>query len=251
MSEGPAPLDPFHNLQAIAKGQIPIKKTPQVVEKKKNKKPPPLTADEKKIPANKPVNTQKVIKLLAKKQVRKAQKESKAAPPTKRVKIGGKDKERDALFGLLCAYGESKVLGKYLSDNGYVLTTTRLRKLSKAKLQAELDEIELLLNNRSNGSLVDEGIRRAMEMLERSVEARTRMKLKGTTNACFENDRWRFLLERVRLKYKIGIGSMDPIVELSLSTAQTAMLVSMHNEHLGGVPQTDLYATTNVEPMSE
>lgn len=155
------------------------------------------------------------------------------------------DRKRVAL---LTSYGKNEWLGPYLKDNhSFDLDPQKLRKLKGSKLEELLGDVEDVLSNKSNSALGDGVVRQAMYQLETIVDHKTRFKVQGTTDKCFQNDHWRFLLERVKMKHGIGFGKMDPVSELSLITFQTASLV--HYNNVMSTPTTDLDMEVTLDPQ--
>lgn len=172
-------------------------------------------------------------------------------PPKKRKKrtpkVAEVKKGDDRQVQLLAAYGTNEVLGPYLTKNqGFDLRPAKLRLLSKEKLDELAVDIEMVLANKGNSAMTDSMIRQTMKGLEDIVTWQTKYKINGTTDKCFDNDHWRFLLERVKTKYGIGLMGMDPVTELSLVTFQTAALMHVHNK--ATTPETDLEAPIQ-EPL--
>ena len=178
----------------------------------------------------------------AKKKIRVSE-EPKATKTTKTKKTKPKEKKRSdddrRHIALLTEYGKNEWLGPYLKDNhGFDLEPTKLRKLSGPKLEELLEDVEQVLANKSNSAIGDGVVRGTMYQLEMLASARTPYQIQGTTDRCFENDHWRFLLERVKMKYGVGFGALDPVAELSLVTFQTAAM--LHYTNSTSVPDTDL-----------
>ena len=150
----------------------------------------------------------------------------------KRLKKEVKQRDEDDrnTIALLTGYGSNQWLGPYLRDtHGFQLEPAKLRKLSKAKLQELVEDVEDVLSNKSNAAMGDMVVRDSMYTLEALVSHKTPAKVQGTTDKCFENDHWRFLLERVKTKYNIGM-KLSPVTELTLVTLSTAKLVHDHNK---------------------
>lgn len=169
-------------------------------------------------------------------------------PPSKKQKHNPiKNDEDRRRIALLTSYGKNEWLGPYLRDNhSFDLDPTKLRRLKGQKLEELLGDVEDVLANKSNSALGDGVVRQAMYQLEAIVDHKTRFKIQGTTDRCFENDHWRFLLERVKMKHGVGFGQMDPVSELSLITFQTASL--MHYTNVMSTPSTDLDVEVTLEP---
>ena len=156
------------------------------------------------------------------------------APPRKKQKSGAKLKKRteDARKAvlLLTEYGKNEWLGPYLQDShGFELAPVKLRRMTNSKLVDLVEEVESVLANKTNSAIGDGAVRGAMYQLEMLAESKSRFRIGGATDRCFENDHWRFLLERVKLQYGIGFGHMDPITELTFVTIQTAAMMHYSN----------------------
>jgi hypothetical protein len=166
-------------------------------------------------------------------------KRQRPAPPAK-------SEEDRRTIALLTSYGKNSWLGPYLKDShSFDLSPQKLRKLKGNKLEELLADVEAVLSNKSNSALGDGVVRQFMYQAEAIIDHKTRFKVDGTTEKCFENDHWRFLLERVKMKYGVGFGKMDPISELTLVTFQTASL--MHYNNAMCTPQTDLEEKITLE----
>jgi hypothetical protein len=153
----------------------------------------------------------------------------------------GSDRDVAVARSKLLEYGKSDILGPYLQKRGHALTDTKVNKLNFAQCTYELESIEVSLCNKGNKEIVDAGILGAMDMIEKQVAQRSRWNVQGTTEKCFKNEHWLFLLERVRLKHSLGIGKLDPVTELSLVTFQTAGMMHIENTaRLPTQPTTDL-----------
>jgi hypothetical protein len=94
-----------------------------------------------------------------------------------------------------------------------------------------LDEVEEALEGDMSDGIANEAIRRGMKVLEDIVHARSKYKIAGTTDMCFDNERWLFLLERAKLRAGIGLQRLDPVTEMVLLTAQTAALTHLMNSN--------------------
>ena len=169
----------------------------------------------------------------------KKQKNSKAATRN--------DDDRKAI-ALLTSYGKNEWLGPYLKDNhDFDLTPQKLRKLKGHKVQELLDDVEDVLSNKRNSALGDGVVRQSMLQLEALVDHRSRFKVDGTTDKCFENEHWRFLLERIKTKHGVGFGKMDPVAELTMVTFQTAAMMHMNNSMTS--PTVDLDQEVSVDSL--
>lgn len=169
----------------------------------------------------------------------------KPKPKKKETKLASRSSEDRRLIAILTSYGKNEWLGPYLRDNhDFDLSPAKLRKMSGDKLQELQADVEDVLANKSNSALGDGVVRQTMYQLEMLASLRSKWKIEGTTDKCFGNDHWRFLLERAKMKYDIGIGQLDPVAELSLVTFQTASM--MHFQNSMSKPQTDLDAEVDV-----
>ncbi len=158
-------------------------------------------------------------------------------PPTKRSKrakdldLKERDDEDRKNIALLTAYGKNALLGPYLaSDHGMKFDPPKLRKLSKEKLKEQIEDVETILSNKSTAAISDGAVRYSMYMLESIMEQRAELLVKGTTDKCFEDEHWKFLLERAKMKYGLGFGKIDPVAELSLVTFQTGYMMHMSRD---------------------
>lgn len=158
----------------------------------------------------------------------------------KRSAVGSrKDAETQELYAALVAYGKNNTLNEYLNEMKFNLDPGRLRKMTKAKLREELEDVESNLANYGEAHLFNSSLKQGMTWMERVVHNRTKLKIAGTTDDCFENKEWVFQLERLKMKYRIGIGgTRHPAIELALITAYTAHI--RNAGFLNPVPQTQL-----------
>ncbi len=189
----------------------------------------------------------KAVDILATEKETTKRKKERKSPPQKEepvpkrqkkcVVVRGEDDRRT--IALLTEYGKNEWLGPYLCDNhDFQLQPSKLRKMSSDRLYELLDDIEQVLANKGNSAIGDGIVRGAMSHLERLSSATTGYDITGTTDKCFSNDHWRFLLERAKMKYGVGFGSLDPVAELTLVTFQTAAM--MHYSNSIRTPITDL-----------
>lgn len=166
----------------------------------------------------------------------------------KPVDLSTRDDEDRKTIALLTAYGANVILGPYLRDvHAIKLDPAKLRSMSKAKLEELLADVEDVLANKGNSAIADALVRQALSTLEALVEYRAGLLVKGTTDTCFENEHWRFLLERAKMKHGIGYGKLDPVIELSLITFQTGALV--HAKRSMETCKTDLEAPYVPTPL--
>jgi hypothetical protein len=166
-------------------------------------------------------------------------------PAAKRAKTtSGDDKrkrddEHRKVIAQLAAYGSNEVLGPHLTQKeAFDLSPKKLRGLTKKQAVDLLEDVEDTLANSSHQALADHAVREGMILVERALHDRSRFKVSGTTEHCFANQHWRFLLERAKIKYGIGLGNLDPVAELALVTVSTATL--MHNKNVASTGTIDL-----------
>eukprot|EP00808_Paulinella_micropora_P031971 g62251.t1 len=104
-----------------------------------------------------------------------------------------------------------------------------LRKVARARLPTILEEAEEALDDSAVDQMSNVALKQGLTCLERLVSSRTRYQISGTTDECFANERWLFLLERAKLKACIGMTRLDPVTELALITAQTTTIAHARN----------------------
>lgn len=138
----------------------------------------------------------------------------------------------DPNYKLLVAYGRSALIGPKLKKAHINCDPKALRRLPKQKLPLLLDEVEEVLEGELSGELADAVLKQGLVCLENLVANRSKYQIAGTTEACFANDRWCFLLERAKLRAGIGLQRLDPMTELALLTAQTAAITHAKNTML-------------------
>jgi hypothetical protein len=151
-----------------------------------------------------------------------------------------RDEQDKELITMLSTYGSNAVLGPYLSSCKLHLDVASLRKKSKQKLESLLEDVEHALATKTNSGVIDKVIQEGMRSIEAVVENQSQMLVVGTTDACFSNEHWIFLLERCKVKHGLGKLNMDPALELTLATATAASIV--HTKRTIETPKTDLSA---------
>lgn len=144
-------------------------------------------------------------------------------------KIEKKTQRHLDLIRILSAYSRNDILGPHLVAEGIKLDPKKLRRATEKKLEDLLEEVDETLLNKSNSMVTDSVIKTGMYQLESIVHSQSRFKVVGSTNKCFDNEHWRFLLERVKMKHGIGVMKLDPLTELSLLTLQTSALIHAQN----------------------
>jgi len=142
----------------------------------------------------------------------------------------------DPNYRLLCAYGRSALIGPKLKKAHINCDPKALRRLPRQKLPLLLDEVEEVLEGELSGELADAVLKQGLVCLENLVATRSKYQISGTTEACFANDRWCFLLERAKLRAGIGLQRLDPMTELALLTAQTAAITHAKNTMFAAQP---------------
>lgn len=141
----------------------------------------------------------------------------------------GSPDERQSYIMSIQNYGNNPRLGKYLKKQGHNFKDSYLKKLSLDDLKLELSKQELALSNKNNTGLLDIGIKNGLNVGEKIISNKTKYNINGLTNELYINDHYLDLLERVKLKYCNISLSVDPILELSLVVAQTAIIVNAKN----------------------
>ncbi len=160
------------------------------------------------------------------------------ASPAKKAKKA-RDEEHRRAIAQLSAYASNEVLGPYLREKeAYDLGPRHLRSLTKNQAVDLVTNIEESLANGSHQALADHGVRQAMIVVENALHNRSRFKVGGTTEKCFANQHWRFLLERAKIKYGVGLGNLDPVAEMALITVSTSLLV--HNQNVATTGTIDI-----------
>jgi hypothetical protein len=128
-------------------------------------------------------------------------------------------------------YGKNKRLGTYLRQEcGHRYDDAYLSKLTIANLQLELEKQEVALGSRSNGSMIDVVLKNGLTLAENAISSKTKFNITGTTHQLYEDDHYLDLLERVKMKYTMPFVRLDPVMELAMSIAQTAMVVHAQNK---------------------
>jgi len=216
-------MDPFANLEPAEPGPPPPPPPPQAG-------PPPLKKRKTALPKQPKAPKQP-------KQPRQPRLLPAGLPPP----LPSDDPLReDPTYRLLCAYGRSPLIAPKLKKAGLPVDSKALRRVPRELLPALLDEVEEALEGEVADGVANEAIRRGMKVLEEVIDARTKYKIAGTTDACFDNERWLFLLERAKLRAGIGLQRLDPLTEMALLTAQTAAMTHFMNST--SRPQTNLDA---------
>ena len=129
------------------------------------------------------------------------------------------------------AYGKNARLGPYLKECGHKFDDSYLKNLSIDDLKFELEKQEVVLGSKQNGGLIDAGIKNGMLFTEQLICKSKRFKVQGTTEKLYTDDHYLDLLERVKIKYTLPFVKLDPVLELTLCIAQTAMLVHHENSY--------------------
>jgi hypothetical protein len=117
--------------------------------------------------------------------------------------------------------------------------------MSLKQLETHVNEYDISLGQTQNGDMINNGLRQGMKVLEKIVHARTRCKLDGTTDACFSDQHFLVLLERVKMKYSIPSINISPSVELGLIVLQTGYLQHTLNNSMESIHH--ITTTTNTE----
>jgi len=148
-------------------------------------------------------------------------------PTVRDATAGLRPRTRNVQLALL--YRNSPEIAKVLASHGITIDPKQLRTMSDKAVHALLTEVEDTLNYRNSTGLADDIVKGAVSMAENTVTALTPLELAGLADACFDNEHWRLLLERVKIQYLSDFATMDPLMELGLTTAQTAMFVHAQN----------------------
>jgi hypothetical protein len=145
-------------------------------------------------------------------------------------------------------YGNSKRFGDFLrKECKFKYDDASLRKLSVQELQFEYAKQESALGGKSNGTLVDNGIKHTAMLVETMVCNKTPLQVKGTVDKCWTDDHFLDLLERVKLKYSVSpLEKMDPVIECSFILFQTGLLMHKQNTMMQG-GKTDMTRSVNVD----
>jgi len=158
-------------------------------------------------------------------------------------------KETAKKIQMLIQYGQSQYIGPYLKGVGYTrLTPEKLNNMDPKTIDKLFHEIESILMNKGQSDLLDQVIGPAMQQLEAAVHEHTEYKVKGTTAQCWENDHWRFLLERIKIRHGL-MRKLDPLSELTLVTFQTAKL--MHITNSCNKPKVDIDASIDASNFQD
>lgn len=143
----------------------------------------------------------------------------------------GSAKDRANLIYKLNTYKKNKRLGPKLRDSGFNLSESHYNSLSVDDLKLEVAKYDMELSRNGAHDIVDHGLKFGLKVGENIVSKRTPLKVEGTCDELFNNDHFLDLLERVKLKYNLGIATqMDPLLELSLVIFQTGLMVHGKNK---------------------
>ncbi len=147
--------------------------------------------------------------------------------------------QKAKLIYAIQAYGRNPVFGAYLKSQNMKYDDSYLNRLNIEQLELELKKQDVILANRANNDMINTGIKSVMKVAEGVISRTNKFKINGTTDKCFDNDSWVFLLERCKMRYGVGSwASMDPVLELTLITFQTAMLCHAQNSFMSSVETT-------------
>lgn len=146
--------------------------------------------------------------------------------------LSGPPLREDPIYQLLAAYSRSPLIAPKLRQAGISCDAKVLRRLPRARLPLLLDEVEEVLEGDLASDLTDTAIQQGLACLENLIASRSRFKINGTVEKCFEHERWLFLFERAKLRAGIGMQKLDPLTELTLLTAQIAAITHAQNTSL-------------------
>ena len=151
-------------------------------------------------------------------------------------------KTKAKLIYAIKSYGKNKRFANYLENEcGHNFDEGYLKKMTIDELKLELEKQDVALANKQNTSILDRSVKGGLQFMESLIDQRTKYKVKGTTDRLYEDNAYLDLLERVKIKYNLPFFSMDPVLELSLVIAQTAMVVHHENSYMASLePKTDL-----------
>ena len=144
-------------------------------------------------------------------------------------------KERATLIYAIRAYGKSPRFKQYLKQQGKISSESKLQKMTVEQLKLELESLDLTICDRGQSDFIDTLAKNGMTFVETIMNDRTKMKVSGTTEELWKNERFLDLLERVKLKYSLPSVKLDPGIELMFVTIQTAMLVHNQNQFRNGL----------------
>lgn len=126
--------------------------------------------------------------------------------------------------------GKNKRFGDYLRDEcGHRFDEAYLSKKSVSELEFEIEKNNVALSHKSNTGMIDVVIKNGMRIGETVVSKKTNLMIEGTTEACFEDEHFLDLLERIKIRHNTPFMQMPPELELALTIAQTAMFIHSKN----------------------
>ena len=176
-----------------------------------------------------------INEIIPDKKTKKQPKEIKMVKEQEKPKESSKGsaKERAQMIFTLQAYGNNKRFGPYLkNDCNIKFDESHLKKMSLDELKLELEKINVSLSNKNNSNMFDVVIKNTIKMAETMITRRSQLQLEGMTDTLLEDDVFLDLVERLKMKYNIGIPftSLPLEVELLLTIFQTGMICHQKNK---------------------
>lgn len=148
--------------------------------------------------------------------------------------------DKSQLIFKIQSYGKNKRFAKRLRQAKHNFTGSYLAKRSADDLKLELENIDMTLANSQNSNLIDHSIKYGLSFVETLITKRTPFQIQGTMDKCFEDEHFLDVLERAKMKYGVGGLKMDPILELSLIIAQTALVIHSTQKLINNVSDVNL-----------
>ncbi len=140
-------------------------------------------------------------------------------------------KKSQELIVTLSRYGASTRLGPYLSDQGFKLTATALKKLDVEELQETLERVKICVANKSETSIFSSGVLGAIQVVE-SISQRPGLKervdLYGFNAYMQRSEQFMDALEEVRIETSIVTG-LSSHTRLLLALGQGGVIVASSN----------------------
>ena len=113
---------------------------------------------------------------------------------------------------------------------GFKLTVDSLNKKSETELTELLGRVKYCIANKGDNHEIDNYIKAGLSAAEKTICARTPLKVQGTTAALYANDQFLDDLETLKLEY-LTFGSVDYRLRLLLSIGKTGMTMHAINSN--------------------
>ena len=132
-----------------------------------------------------------------------------------KIKKEGEDKQ--TLIMTILRYQDSKRFSDYLKKHALITKPEALDKKEIKQLKELLVRIRFCLSNRGASSLIDDFIKAGLSGAEALISTKTKYKITGMTEICFNDEEWLDCYELCKLEY-LSFGYIRPELRLLLAT---------------------------------